>query len=136
MSFGAYLVGTYEKRFGIGTVLHIINPTTQELDVVMAFFDDKENFQTCRKDKLTPNDLWEIIVPVNVIVTPEFGVVKILSYQDNKPAEGIVGYQMKILLEPNLRGPKTFSETVLASVPISFAEVELPRILEHCSNIS
>lgn len=43
MSFSSYLVGTYEKRFGVGTTLQIINPTSASLDVVAAFFDADEH---------------------------------------------------------------------------------------------
>ena len=48
MSFSAYLVGTWEQRFGIGTTIQIVNPTDKHLDIIVAFFDDNEN---CFRDK-------------------------------------------------------------------------------------
>lgn len=132
-AFSAYLIGTYEKRLNFFTVLHIINPTTHHLKVVIAFYDDKEEFQKCLKVELTPNDLHE----VNVALTPagltsSFGVVKIISYRfnpttgNNEPFQGIVGFQRHCLV--NLG----FSESVLASVPTEYAAAELLRIASHC----
>ena len=85
-AFGAYLIGTYEAgRLGVGTILHIINPTTQPLEVIVAFFDDDENLETCKKfhgnDQLTPNEMKEIFIPLQVPgLKPKngFGVMKII----------------------------------------------------------
>ena len=71
-AFSSYLIGTYEiVRFGVGTVIHIVNPTNQPLDVIAAFFDDDGNIQACKKfhrekDQLKPNAMKEIIIPLQV----------------------------------------------------------------------
>jgi len=130
-AFSAYLIGTYEKRLNIFTVLHIINPTTEELRVVIAFYDDKEEYQTCLKRVLTPNDLEEINVREDVKeLGPKFGVVKIISYKDDKPVHGIVGFQRHAVVVPGTA--LGFTESVLASVPTELAEKELEIILEKC----
>ena len=133
-AFSAYLIGTYEKRFNIFTVLHIINPTNSNLRVVIAFYDDKEEYQTCLKVELTPNDLHEVIVTsATPGITSPFGVVKIISYRTNpttgmkEPYQGIVGYQRHCLV--NLG----FSESVLASVPTEYAAAELSIIASRCT---
>ena len=133
MSFSSYLVGTYEKRFGIGTTLQIINPTTENLDVIAAFFDADEEFQKYLKKKLTPNDLWEIVVPVDLKeLAPNFGVVKIISHRDGRTQLGIVGFQRQVLVVPR-RSEIAFSEAGLAAVPHEFAQREYDeRIAPHC----
>ncbi|MEJ5330250.1 MAG: hypothetical protein WHT07_08855 [Desulfobaccales bacterium] len=132
MCFSAYLVGSFERRFGVGSSFQIINPTTEDLEVVVAFFDDQEKYQTCLKNRLTPNDMWEIVVPVHVKdLKPQFGVVKIISYRDKTPKEGLVGYQRHVLVTPKAT-EVAFSETVLAAVPTGFAGPELAKLLELC----
>ena len=140
-AFGAYLVGTYETgRFGVGTILHIINPTTESLEVIVAFFDDDENFETCKKfhgnDQLTPNEMKEIIVPLQVQgLKPKngFGVVKIISHRGGKEAiPGIVGFQRQVLPNPDWKGLQCFSETNLAAIPIEIAHEELEKIIRKC----
>ncbi|MGK7909107.1 MAG: hypothetical protein AB4040_18020 [Synechococcus sp.] len=137
-SFSAYLVGLYERRLGVTTTLHIINPTPKPLNVISAFYDDQEQCQTCFKFQLTPNDLQEI--NASRLLGPDkalFGVVKIISYEPGtetpRPQDGIVGFQRQLLATG--RGPE-FSETVLASVPTEVAHEELPKIWEHCRSIS
>lgn len=128
-AFSAYLIGTYEKRFNAFTVLHIINPTMEELGVVIAFYDDKEEYQTCLKRVLTPNDLEEINVSKDVKeLDPKFGVVKIISYRNHEPVHGIVGFQRHAVVVPGTA--LGFSESVLASVPTELAKKELEIILK------
>ena len=134
MSFSSYLVGTYEKRFGVGTSIQIINPTSASLDVVAAFFDADERFQKCLRNRLSKNQLWEIIVPNDLKdLEPEFGVVKIISHKREegiiKP--GIVGYQRHILVVPSA-SEIAFSESPLAAVPNRYAQSEYDRISVHC----
>jgi len=132
MSFSAYLVGSYERRFGVRTSFQIINPTQNDLNVVAAFFDDQENYQTCVKKKLSPNEIWEILVSLHVReLKPQFGVVKIISYKDSLPQEGIVGFQRQFLITPRTT-EVAFSETTLPAVPTALAEAELAKVLERC----
>lgn len=129
MTFSSYLVGTYERRFGVGTTLQIINPTPIELQVVVAFFDADERFQRCLRNQLTPNDLWEIVVPK---LEPDYGVVKAVSHVENRATEGIVGFQRHLLIAPAAR-EVAFSESPLAAVPSSYAQREYDeRIRPHC----
>lgn len=134
--FSAYLVGTWERRFGVRTTLQIVNPTLDDLEVVVAFLDDNENFVHCirSEEALSPNDMWEIIVPD---LNPLFGVVKIISYkkegeEDKEEAQpGIVGFQRHILAVPR-PAEIAFSEAPLAAIPMQYAQPELERILDHC----
>lgn len=132
MSFSAYLVGTYERRFNIGTIFQIINPTVSQLKVVAAFFDDNGNYQLCVKRNLKANDMFEITLPGIPELKPQFGVVKFLSYQEDKVQLGIVGYQRLLYIEAVPGGEKTFSETVLASVSMEFAQPEFDLLRPLC----
>jgi hypothetical protein len=130
-SFSAYLVGLYDRRNGATTKLHIINPTTKDLNIISAFYDDEEKCQRCFKFILTANDLEEIDVNVPLKkVNVQFGVVKIISLdpETEKPKDGIVGFQRQ------LRG-SVFTETILASVPTEVAHDELPKIREDCQKL-
>jgi hypothetical protein len=129
MSFSAYLVGTWERRFNVNTVLQIINPTLDDLDVFMAFFDNNEECLKTVKSVLTPNDMWEIIVPK---LEKKFGVVKIISHKDRVAKPGIVGFQRHILALPKPT-EVAFSEAPLAAVPNQYAQPELERLFDLCS---
>lgn len=132
MSFSSYLVGTYEKRFNVGTTFHVINPTTDEMEVVAAFFDADQKFQKCLRKHLTPNDLWEIIVPRDLPeLQPEVGVVKILSHRGGRAQPGIVGFQRHVLAVPRPT-EIAFSEAGLAAIPHEHAQPEYDRIQVHC----
>ena len=126
MSFSAYLVGTWEGRFGIGTTLQIINPTLDDIDVIVAFLDDNEEFIRCKRSRrpLTPNKMWEIIVTG---LERQFGVVKIISHKNGEVKPGIVGFQRHVIPRPT-----TFSEAPLAAIPMTYAQPEYERILAHC----
>ncbi len=86
MSFSSYLVGSWENGRipGIATTLQIINPTNDDLRVIVAFFDDAENLlrllvsEDDYKGPLSPNDMWEINVS-DQSFQKLFGVVKIIS---------------------------------------------------------
>lgn len=126
-SFSAYLVGTYEKRLGVSTTLQIINPTTIDLEIAVAFYDDKENYLTCIREKLSADDMTEIIVS-RVDNLKDFGVVKIISHIDHNVTEGIVGYQRHILIVPRPT-EVAFSEAPLASIPTRLAQPEYKKIM-------
>ena len=133
MSFGPYLAGTWESRFGVGTVIQVINPMTYQLNVHIAFLDDNEEFLKCMVRELSANDLLEIIVP-ELKLKAKFGVVKILSLADGKIKEGIVGYQRQILATAFEKDVEiAFSEAPLAAIPsIEHAEKELDRFKDKC----
>lgn len=140
-AFSAYLIGTYEiVRFGVGTVIHIVNPTNQSLEVIAAFFDDDGNIQACKKfhgeNQLKSNGMKEIIVPLQVQgLNPKngFGVVKIISHRGGQEAiRGIVGFQRQVLPNPDWKSLHCFSEANLAAVPEEFANEELGQIISNC----
>lgn len=137
MSFSAYLVGTWERRLGIGTTIQIINPTDRDLDIVVAFFDDNEECLRCiRSEKpLSPNDLWEI--PVKKFEEKEFGVVKIISLdsESKQIMLGIVGFKRHYLaVKEEPEGIEVaFSESPLAAIPGNeYAKAEYELIQERC----
>lgn len=134
-AFSAYLIGTYETgRFGVGTVIHIVNPTDRPLEVIAAFFDDNGNIQACKKfheddDLLKSNGMKEIIVPLQVQgLKPKngFGVVKIISHRGGQEAiRGIVGFQRQVLPNPDWKSLHCFSEANLGAVPMKVDDVEI-----------
>lgn len=139
MSFSAYLVGTWEnRRQPVSTILQIINPTLDDLDVMVAFFDSNENpVRLVRSSDsvdpkigghggpLTPNDMWEINIlglqPPLGEQFGKFGVVKIISSQNKEVKEGIVGFQRQVVAvniptippDPEI----ALSEAPLAAIP-------------------
>lgn len=130
MSFSAYLVGTWEKRFGIQTSLQIINPTLDYLEVTVAFLDSNEEFLKCvhSKEPLSPNKLWEVNTPA---LDEKFGVVKIISHVGQEVKPGIVGFQRHALVVPSAQ-EVAFSEAPLAAVPMEYAQAEYNRFMEKC----
>lgn len=149
MSFSTYLVGTWENHriAGVSTIFQIVNPTLDDLDVIVAFFDSEENpVRLLRssdsddpkvgghKGALTPNDMWEIKIDS---LKPDlgeqfgrFGVVKIISCDEERKIakEGIVGFQRQLLLIPTA-AEAAFSEAPLAAVPCRYAQSEYYRIM-------
>ena len=122
MTFGAYIVGTWEKRLGIHTYLHIINPTLIDpLSILVAFFDHGEQVRMCIKETLSSNDLCEIDVSANLPNLEGYGLVKIFSHQNEIIQPGIVGYQRRALLLPGPGGPE-------ASMALAFAESPLTAV--------
>jgi hypothetical protein len=122
--FSSYLVGMYDKRDAT-TVLQIINPTANDLEVYIAFFDANEKPLLCIKDKLSHNDLLEIDVN-KLKLDATYGVVKIVSLREKKPVPGIVGFQRHIF--PKLG----ITESNLAAVPVKILDEELKIILGLC----
>ena len=123
-AFSTYLVGTYDLRNGY-TVFQVVNPTAQALEVYFAFFDDNEKPLTCKKEKLSHNDLVEVNVKT-LKLGAKFGVVKIVSLRDKKPASGIVGFQRFYSEKLGI------AESNLAAVPAAVLEKELEIILGVC----
>lgn len=82
-AFSTYLVGTFENRLGVGTMIQVVNPANVEgLQVVIAFFDVDGAFLDCLKDSVRPNGMWEVIVPLSIPkLSKDHGVVKIISYK-------------------------------------------------------
>lgn len=127
-AFSSYLVGTYEIRFGMFTMLQIINPTAlDDLEVIVALFDADENVQICGRYVLSANDMEVINIAKVKDEMANVGVIKIFSHRDGRPARGIVGFQRQVL-----PSHPVFSETVLAAVPTEVAEEELPTIMNQC----
>ncbi len=139
MSFSAYLLGTWEngRILGLTTTIQIVNPTTDDLRIVVAFFDGNEkplrllkSGDDVLKEPLSPNDLCEINIPVLDALDPQrpvkgFGVVKIISLNARDPRqvkEGIVGFQRHVFAvnrpttPPDLEA--AFSESPLAAIPL------------------
>lgn len=142
MSFSAYLVGTWENGRipGLATLLQIVNPTTEDLHVVAAFFDnDEKPLLYLKHSKLTPNDMWEILVPVELAnYKGLFGVVKIISLlperdsttTPSKIKEGIVGFQRHIFVE-NIPTKPPERETAFSEAPLA----AIPKVINERTNI-
>lgn len=131
MSFSAYLVGTWEKRYGLMTTIQIINPTVERLFVTVAFLDNRENFIECEKFELSANDLKEILIPKLEDGT-DFGVVKAISHTSSgEVKDGIVGFKRHFLIAHSEK-EVAFSEAPLAAVPMEFARPEFDRFQERC----
>ena len=133
MSFGAYLVGSWENRFGINTTIQIINPTTNRLQVTVAFLDNEEEFLECVTKELSANDVWEIFVP-RLEKGPEFGVVKAISHWSEQVKSGIVGFKRHFLVVPSEK-EAAFSESPLAAVPKEIAVLEYNIFREKCHSM-
>ncbi len=137
MSFSAYLVGTWERRFNIGTTIQIVNPTNKHLDVIVAFFDDNEHCLQCIQSKkpLSPNDLWEI--PVKGFEKSQFGVVKVISLkpESKEIMLGVVGFKRHFLAAKEPEGIEiAFSESPLAAIPGNeYVEAEYELIRKRCN---
>jgi hypothetical protein len=106
-------------------LLHIINPAANSVDADIAFFDADEKPLMCKKDKLSHNDLLEIDVRT-LKLAAKYGVVKIVSLRDKKPALGIVGFQRHFFEKAGV------TESNLAAVPTKILDEELKIIMEIC----
>jgi hypothetical protein len=123
----AYLVGTYDQRESARTLVHVVNPSAKYLRVVVAFFDDNEKPLKCVREKLSPNDLWEIDVKKLKLEAP-LGVVKVLALneRENVPETGVIANQR--LME---RGD-ALVETGLHPIQAGLISAEVGRILSAC----
>jgi hypothetical protein len=137
MSFSAYLVGTFDKTADVNTSFQIINPTVEDLRLAAAFFDADEHCYGVMKAPLSPNQMWQISTDDKRLKDlPLHGVAKFISLDKQKDEVqlGIVGYQRHISVKPRKKEVE-FSETVLASVPITYAADEFKRISDGCRTI-
>lgn len=122
-----YLIGTFDQRDSIRTILHIINPTAKYIRVMVAFFDDNEKPLKCIHDKLSPNDLLEVDVR-RYELPAKLGVVKIVSLNEKEdvPERGVVGYQRHLF-----KGSGS-TETILQSIPAEILKDDLKYIWKIC----
>ena len=132
-----YVTGTFDLRDGLGSSVHIINPTGHHLVVYAFFFDSNEHPLRCIYTGMSPNDLWEIIVTqleMRLEAKSEFGVVKIISFdKQRRPLIGIVGNQRSLF-----KG-QGFSETSLHPIQSSLLEEDfnkmLKPLLQRCKEV-
>lgn len=116
--------------------MQVVNPTSKWLNVVVAFFDDGEHCLKCQKSEkpLSPNDMWEIDVPI--FEKKKFGVVKIISLdaESNEILPGLIGYKRHFLAVGDAKDTMgiAFSESPLVAIPMEYAEGELEIIRERC----
>ncbi len=123
-----YIIGTYDQeRDSLSTVLQVINPTADSLEIAAYFLDGNEQFQKCIRTSLSANDMVEIGVPA-LQIKPEVGVVKIVSFRPgtNTPQEGIVGYKRSFVLK------RFTAEVPLHSIPSAVLAKDLPQLLRAC----
>ncbi len=123
-----YIIGTYDQeRDSLSTVIQVINPTADSLEITAYFLDGNEQFQKCIHTSLSANDMVEIGVPA-LQIKPEVGVVKIVSFRPGTktPQEGIVGYKRSFVLK------RFTSEAPLHSIPSTVLEKDLPQLLRAC----
>jgi hypothetical protein len=127
----AYLTGTWELRKRRSTVLQLVNPTGQDLAVLVAFFDDNEKPLKCVKDKLSANDLLE--VDVKRYLDGGFGVVKIVSWSadGSRPQPGLVGFQ-RTFGKTFWCGTRVQAESPLQPIPDEILQGDLAIITSAC----
>ncbi len=138
--FGCYLIGVFDLRAGNRTVFRIVNPTSANTLVWVAFCDDQGQVVKCAKRDLASNSVVEIDVLVELPLDskpafPRFGVAKVLSASGNgRPQPGIVGYQLQ---QQTSREAVNSSESLMALVPTWVLEAsngaELRLILSGCA---
>jgi hypothetical protein len=123
----AYLIGTYDLREDTRTFLHLLNPSGENVELLIAFFDDAERPVGCARDRLTPNDLLELDV-ARAGPQARLGVVKVVAFEPGRPVPTarIAGNQ-RILF-----GRDRVSETALHPVPDPILKGDLERIRRAC----
>jgi hypothetical protein len=123
----AYLMGVFDTRDELTTVVQIVNPTPATLLSLIGLFDDRENLLACVGEELTPNDLFE--TDVQQVVPDMVGVVKVvtLDLETNRPRIGVVGNQRLSL------GEQPVAETGLHPIQMAFLnEADILAIRERC----
>jgi Mg-chelatase subunit ChlD len=122
----SYLIGSYDLREG-QTRIHVMNPTAEDLTILVALFTVDGKPQRCVDRELPPNGLFELQVKE---LDPQvlLGVVKVVSLdpRGRTPKLGIVGNQ-RIRYEGG-----AVSETGLHPVSETILEDDLKRILSAC----
>lgn len=135
MSFGVYLVGTFETRLGIFSQFQIVNPTAEQIELLAVFLNPGGTVLACRKAELNPNALWEIdsIQLGKALKSETFGVAKFFSRRDEKLYPGIVGFQRLVAAGPGSKVDyAALGESNLAAVPKEIAEKDLVRVEPMC----
>lgn len=122
----AYLIGSYDLRDQMRTLLHLMNPSADPLALVVAIFDDDGNPVRCRRDKMSANDLLEIDI-ARLDPPGPLGVVKVVAFdvRTERPVASIVANQVR-------QGRGTISETPMHPVPDAILEDDLDRIMSAC----
>jgi hypothetical protein len=122
----AYLVGVFDTREGLTTLVQIVNPTTANLRLFIAFFDENENLLGCIRHELSGNDLFEL--DAQQVAQGRVGVVKVvtLAMDEERPQIGVVGNQRLSL------GREPVAETGLHPIQTAFLEAELLVLKEEC----
>lgn len=122
-----YIIGTYDNRDSLATVLQVVNPTGKYLRIIAAFFDDNEQPLKCIRDSLSPNDMVEINVRA-LELKARVGVVKIVSLniKEDTPETGIVGYKRTFQIR------SLVSETILHPIPTEILKGDLKYIWRIC----
>lgn len=119
MSFSAYLVGMFDRRFGSISHFQIVNPTKELLNLWVFFLDTNGTLVDRREEQLGANSLFEFNADR---VRPDHGVVKIFSHENSeKLIPGIVGWQRRIIAGPSRPGGGIdfagLAESNLAAIP-------------------
>jgi hypothetical protein len=129
MNFSPFLTGSWENRFSVGTKLQIINPSQNQLEIIVAFIDHHGQYLQCfrSEEPIGPNQMWEIDTPK---LESEFGVVKILAHVNGVVKPGLVGFQRR-LISVNSSMDAPFSESQLSAIPMSLAQEEYDLVVAH-----
>ncbi len=94
----AYLVGLFDNRGNRGTLFRIINLTSTDLRLSMAFFDQDGKPLHCHRDRLSGNGLVEVDVRQLGITAP-LGVARVVALAEGavRPQAGLIGSQRQTL---------------------------------------
>lgn len=124
---GAYKVGVFDNRGTRGTLLQVVNLTSADLSLFVAFLDQGGQPLHCHRDRLSANGLAEVDVRRLGIKAP-LGVVRVVALAEGstRPQAGFVASQRQLL------GGQLLSETPLQAVQTRFLEPELPTIGRLC----
>jgi hypothetical protein len=124
---GAYLVGLFDNRGNRGTLFHVVNLTSVDLRLFMAFLDRDGKPLHCHRDRLLGNGLVEVDVR-RLGITAPFGVVRVVALAERavRPQTGLIASQRQIL------GGQLLAETAMQAVQPRFLEAELPTIGRLC----
>jgi hypothetical protein len=114
----AYLVGLFDNRGNRGTLFRIVNLTSADLGLFMAFFDRDGTPLHCHRDRLSGNGLVEVDVRRLGITAPS-GVVRVVAFGEDtvRPQAGLIATQRQVL------GDQLLAETALQAVQPHSLEV-------------
>jgi len=122
----AYLIGSYDLREGRNRI-HVMNPTRDDLVVLVALFTQDGKPLRCVDRRLPANGLFELDVD-ELDPNALLGVVKVVAFdpETRRPKVGIVGNQRVRYQE------RAVSETGLHPVSGAILRGDLERILAAC----